>query len=228
MRTNFENCSTRWRRSLLRHRKKKHIGTKIIKSGPDGLQVTVIFSIATITALCSESQLDALLTRLEMDFGPDMGVYRDLTSLKLSRFISEGGPWELEMVPGIKYVYEVGKPITAHISGEALSRSNPERPRPNNEQGSRPAPEAAYKERDDSPAWLFHCTAKPETRRNQGHDFAPFPASHTMLINRQVFYCANCPCLCNRVPPVFFFAAVAYWQSHGRIAGPTRTLGSLG
>ena len=96
-------------------------GGKLVKTTSEGLHVTALIDIAKFTTLYPEAQIDALLNELEKEFSPDLGVYRDLNSIRFSRFITEGGPWVHEMVPGIKYVYEVGKPIVCVIDEKLVN-----------------------------------------------------------------------------------------------------------
>ena len=98
-------------------------GSKRVHSTSEGLQITALIDIKKFSPLYSESQIDAVLTELEKDFFPDLGVSRTLTSIRLSRFITEGGPWVDETIPGIRYIYEVGKPIVGQIDAAMLKRS---------------------------------------------------------------------------------------------------------
>lgn len=98
-------------------------GSKRVRSTSEGLQITALIDIKKFSAVYSERELDAVLTELERDFLPDLGVSRTLDSIRLSRFITEGGPWVYEFLPAVRFVYEVGKPIVGQIDGDVAKRS---------------------------------------------------------------------------------------------------------
>lgn len=98
-------------------------GSRRMHSTSEGLQITALIDIEKFTKVYSESEIDAVLTELEKEFLPDLGVSRTLTSIRLSRFITEGGPWVDERIPGIKMIYQVGKPITWQIDADVAKRS---------------------------------------------------------------------------------------------------------
>jgi len=98
-------------------------GSRRMRSTSEGLQITAMIDIEKFTKVYSEREIDAVLTELEKEFFPDVGVSRDLNSIRLSRFITEGGPWVDERMPGVKMVYEVGKPIVWHIDADMAKRS---------------------------------------------------------------------------------------------------------
>ena len=97
-------------------------GMKEVESTSEGLRVTAVISIKKFTLLYPEAQIDALLNQLEREFSPDLGVYRTLKTIRLSRFITEGGPWIDEVLSGVKFIYEVGKPIVKQVDAEAVER----------------------------------------------------------------------------------------------------------
>ena len=98
-------------------------GSKTVRSTSEGLQITALIDIKKFSVLYSERELDAVLSELEKEFFPDLGVSRTLDSIRLSRFITEGGPWVDEFCPGVRTVFEVGRPILAQIDGDVAKRS---------------------------------------------------------------------------------------------------------
>ena len=98
-------------------------GSKRVHSTSEGLQVTALIDIERFAKLYSEREIDTVLTYLEKEFLPDLGVSRTLTSIRLSRFITEGGPWVEERIAGIRVIYEVGKPIVGQIDADVAKRS---------------------------------------------------------------------------------------------------------
>jgi len=94
-----------------------------IHSSSDGLQVTVLIDVKKFLKVFPEKEIDAVLTELEKDFFPDLGVSRNLNSIRLSRFLTEGGPWTSEMAPGVTFTYEIGKPIVANIDEKVIIQS---------------------------------------------------------------------------------------------------------
>ncbi len=98
-------------------------GSRRVHSTSEGLQVTALIDIEKFTKVYSEREIDAVLTELEKEFLPDLGVSRTLTSIRLSRFITEGGPWVDEPIPGIRFIYEVGKPIVGQVDADVAKRS---------------------------------------------------------------------------------------------------------
>jgi hypothetical protein len=98
-------------------------GSKIVRSTSEGLQITALIDIKKFSVLYSERELDAVLSELEKEFLPDLGVSRTLDSIRLSRFITEGGPWVDEFLPGVRFVFEVGKPIVGQIDRDLAKHS---------------------------------------------------------------------------------------------------------
>jgi hypothetical protein len=96
---------------------------KTVKStSNEGLKVTIRISIEKYESLYSRQEIDALLAELEREYSPDFGVWRDFKYIYFSRFIDEGGPWIEEQSPGIRFIYEVGKPIIGQIDRAALGQ----------------------------------------------------------------------------------------------------------
>jgi hypothetical protein len=98
-------------------------GRRRVHSTSEGLQITAEIDIEKLAKVYSEGEIDAVLTELEKEFFPDLGVSRTLTSIRLSRFITEGGPWVDESFPGVRFIYDVGKPIVAQIDADVAKRS---------------------------------------------------------------------------------------------------------
>ncbi len=109
---------------------------KTVKSTSDsGLQVTVRISIDKYESLYTACQIDNLLRELEKEYSPDLGIWRDLKYIYFSRFINEGGPWVEELSPGVRFIYEVGKPIVGQIDRDAQQRMRESKDRSAGEQG---------------------------------------------------------------------------------------------
>jgi hypothetical protein len=101
----------------------KKTGNTKVHSMPEGLQVTASLDVRKFCLVYSEKELDDLLNELEKEFQPDLGVYRTEKSIRLSRFLTEGGPWVDEFMPGIKFIYEIGKPIVSQVEERVLLQS---------------------------------------------------------------------------------------------------------
>ena len=95
---------------------------KQIKSTEKGLQVTAIIGLDKFIGRYTEKQIDSLLTELESEFHPDLGVSRTETSIHVSRFITEGGPWVEEFMPGVRFIYEVGKKIVSQVDPAIVAK----------------------------------------------------------------------------------------------------------
>jgi hypothetical protein len=99
-------------------------GNTRVSSTSKGFQVTAIIDIKKFSKVYSEREISAVLTELEKDFFPDLGVSCTLVSIRLSRFITEGGPWVDDRFPGAKIIYEIGKPIIGQIDQDVLKNSH--------------------------------------------------------------------------------------------------------
>ena len=102
----------------------KYVGCRKIKSSSDGLQITAFINIEKFASVYPKDQIQVVMDQLARDFSSDLGVYFDFDSdgdpknICLSRFVAEGGPWIDEPARGIRFIYEVGKPIMGQIDGD--------------------------------------------------------------------------------------------------------------